>query len=211
MNDIVFKTAIIKGAKGDRGQAGSAEALPTGSVIAWESGDIPEGYEETTAPSTWLKKIASTPLDIVAKVIDSLTSGADSTTNAPSIRAVNSALSDKASNDDLLQAVADINEDIATKADKASMFLVREYTYNYTLSAGEYMQATASDLGITAISGYTPLMFERISNGSRYINLVSFFARTNATVISARNMHTAEVSNTLTVRMVFVRNDVIGA
>ena len=40
----------------------------------------------------WLKKIADTPLDTTAKVVDSLAQQANSTTNAPSIRAVNAGI-----------------------------------------------------------------------------------------------------------------------
>ena len=40
----------------------------------------------------WIKKVAATPLTSVAKVVDSLTSGSNERTNAPSIRAVKDAL-----------------------------------------------------------------------------------------------------------------------
>lgn len=40
----------------------------------------------------WIKKVAATPLGAIAKVIDSLTSGVNERTNAPSIHAVNEAL-----------------------------------------------------------------------------------------------------------------------
>ena len=43
----------------------------------------------------WIKKIATTPLDTIAKVIDSLEQQTNNRTNAPSIRAVNEALADK--------------------------------------------------------------------------------------------------------------------
>ena len=44
--------------------------------------------------SMWIKKVATTPLNTIAKVIDSLSGS--STENAPSIHAVNTALSGKA-------------------------------------------------------------------------------------------------------------------
>ena len=50
MGEIIFKTELIKGAKGDRGEAGEAESIPTDSVVAFDGEDIPEGYEETDAP-----------------------------------------------------------------------------------------------------------------------------------------------------------------
>ena len=43
----------------------------------------------------WIKKVATTPLDAIAKVIDSLTTQTNDRTNAPSIHAVKSALDNK--------------------------------------------------------------------------------------------------------------------
>lgn len=43
----------------------------------------------------WIKKVAATPLSSIAKVVDTLQSQANERENAPSIRAVNSALAEK--------------------------------------------------------------------------------------------------------------------
>lgn len=43
----------------------------------------------------WIKKVATTPLDTIAKVIDNLTQETNNRTNAPSIRAVNEGLANK--------------------------------------------------------------------------------------------------------------------
>ena len=155
----------------------------------------------------WIKKVASTPLEAIARVINSLDSGADATTNAPSIKAVNDALDLKASENDLLSAVANLETDIAKKPDKNDMFLLRSYSYSYTANAGEIIGVSASDLGITAIEGYTPIAFREINAGPRYMNVYLQFTRVSGTVIGMRNTHTSEVSNTLDVIIVFARTD----
>lgn len=155
----------------------------------------------------WIKKIASTPLETIARVINSLDSGADATTNAPSIKAVNDALDLKASENDLLSAVANLETEIAKKPDKNDMFLLQSYSYSYTANAGENLSVSASDLGITAIEGYTPIAFREINAGSRYMNVYLQYTRASGTVIGMRNTHTAEVSNTLDVIIVFARTD----
>ena len=47
MGEIIFKTELIKGAKGDRGEAGQADSIPTDGVIAFQGETVPDGDEET--------------------------------------------------------------------------------------------------------------------------------------------------------------------
>lgn len=50
MNNIIFNTELIKGAKGDTGDTGLSYEVPTGAIIAYDGQGIPEGYVETTEP-----------------------------------------------------------------------------------------------------------------------------------------------------------------
>ena len=49
--DIIFKTEFKTGQTGAKGDAGTSFEVPTGGIIAYDGETIPEGYEETTAPT----------------------------------------------------------------------------------------------------------------------------------------------------------------
>lgn len=69
MNNIIFKTTLIKGAQGAKGDPGEGDSIPTKSVIAYEGQEIPEGYIRTDAPAefqaleTRLNNIIAHPVD----------------------------------------------------------------------------------------------------------------------------------------------------
>ena len=50
MANLIFKTELIKGAKGDKGDAGISYQVQTGAIIAYDGTDTPDGYEDTDAP-----------------------------------------------------------------------------------------------------------------------------------------------------------------
>ena len=58
MNNLIFKTNLIKGAKGDKGDIGITESIPADGVINYVGEGIPDGYQEVDAP------------DIVGAIVD---------------------------------------------------------------------------------------------------------------------------------------------
>ena len=81
----------------------------------------------------WLKKVAATPLTTIAKVVDTLQMITNNRTNAPSVRAVNEGLANKAN-------TSDVNTALALKADKS------------TVDAALDLKANTSDVN-TALAG----------------------------------------------------------
>lgn len=158
----------------------------------------------------WIKKVAVTPLEAIAKVIDSFSSGADKTTNAPSIRIVENALNTKASNDDLTAATMELNAAIDTKADARRMFLERTYNTTYNINANANATFTATDLGISVIDGYKPLCFQKILTNNKYIYVWAFYARYDGDyMIIVNNRSNNDIQDVaLEVRVVFIRDDI---
>lgn len=78
-NNILFKTSLIKGPQGDRGEAGEAESVPTNGILAYDGTTIPEGYEETETP-----EIINTIVDAFEDLSDQVSDNTDdiATTNA---------------------------------------------------------------------------------------------------------------------------------
>ena len=51
MNNLIFKTDLIKGTKGDKGEDGISYEIPTGAIIAYDGDSAPEGFEIVEDPT----------------------------------------------------------------------------------------------------------------------------------------------------------------
>lgn len=75
MNEIIFNTTLIRGAKGATGQGTSYE-VPAGTIIAYDGNDIPEGWVETTAPEgmggadSYVPISASTDIEMIGGTVN---------------------------------------------------------------------------------------------------------------------------------------------
>ena len=101
----------------------------------------------------WIKKVAETPLDLIAKVIDSLSG--NSKYNAPSIRAVNAGLATKADNNAVSAALAE-KQDIITGG--ASTIVSANLTANkavVTTAEGKVGASTVTAEELARLAGVT--------------------------------------------------------
>ena len=89
--------------------------------------------------------------------------------------------------------------------------MVKEYTYKYaSIAASSYLALTATNFGITDISGYTPVGVMRFSTGTSLVVPYAVNALTSGTVMSLKNLSTsAQTNKTASIKILFVKNDLL--
>lgn len=76
MENVIFRTSLLRGPKGDRGETGAPDSVPKDGVIAYDGDDLPEGYveiEELDVYGDLMNEMAS--LDARLDIVESLPEG----------------------------------------------------------------------------------------------------------------------------------------
>lgn len=79
-----------------------------------------------------------------------------------------------------------------------------------TVAAGATLAITASDLGVTAQSGYTPVAFEQIQSSAHFaIGRMKVQSTGTDYILSVKNTNTSSVTTTVYVRILYARDDML--
>ncbi|MBR2160365.1 MAG: hypothetical protein IJ938_03525 [Clostridia bacterium] len=79
-NNIIFKTSLMRGAQGARGEAGQADAIPKNAVVGYEGSDTPDGFVEIDKTEAF--DDIYTDLTVLSERIDSIEALPDGSTTA---------------------------------------------------------------------------------------------------------------------------------
>lgn len=91
------------------------------------------------------------------------------------------------------------------KSGLTSLFKTETYTYEYTIVGNSSLAITASQLGITAKSGYTPIALTSITTGNNNVLIRGMYAVTSSNVLVVRNVVSSDQTGYITVKMLFAK------
>lgn len=83
------------------------------------------------------------------------------------------------------------------------------YSYKYTPANAGASTITATQFGITAIEGYTPIGFAYFTSGNSAIAVTNMNATTDGTVMTLRNTSSSTTQRTAAVKMIWIRTQAI--
>ena len=88
--------------------------------------------------------------------------------------------------------------------------ITRYYSKTITVAGGANAYLTASDLGISAISGYTPIAIKAVYGGHPNLLVFQAVAATSGNVMGVKSVATGELSGkTVAIQIVFVKNSLL--
>ena len=84
------------------------------------------------------------------------------------------------------------------------------YTADYTVAANSTLSLTASDFGMAAISGYTPIAFVTITTNNNSVLIRSFYGgRTSSNILVIRNVAASVQTGKASIDVLFAKTSVM--
>lgn len=223
-NNVVFKTELLKGATGDRGEAGVAESVPTDGVILTTSETVPQGYEEIDVGDIFTELEAEieerAKEDIVTDAYD-----ATHTYNSGDYAIYNDTLY-KCNTDNTTGAfngnywdavtvmgeIADAQDDITTlNSTLAQLHKIVNYNYNYSIAANDSLAVTGTNLGISTPSGYTVFALLMFATGNTNVLVRNIYPDNSGsnTVIMLRNISNSTQTGNVEIKIAYVKTSTL--
>lgn len=104
-------------------------------------------------------------------------------------------------------APASLSEALGTITN--GLFMAVDYKYKIpSVAANAKLSISSANLGISAISGYTPLCIARVTTGSNHLVLYRMYAKvTDDAILAIKNVNSSAVTGaTISMRMIFVKS-----
>lgn len=133
-NNILFKTDLLKGPKGDRGDAGESYSVPINGILAFDGDLLPEGYEDTGAPdpiSTLEQEV-----ETLSDRVDSIIALPDGSTTADAELVDIRIGYDNATYNSAGAEVRGSDTKLQNQIDRVSVYLAKDYECISTLETG---------------------------------------------------------------------------
>ena len=92
------------------------------------------------------------------------------------------------------------------------LVIIKSYSCTYSVGASTNASITASNLGVTAIDGYTPTAIKYLTTGNQHVVPYLWSPTTSGNVVCVRNVSSSAQNNkTMSVKIEWMRNEVVQA